>query len=178
LDAAGRQLWEPSGLTTEDGTPLNRPRCDFVPGWDENNEDARDVFLPATGSFVTAPCDSGEVGPLRNCGFSEVTIEELDAACRAQQPVTLSLRTTGGDAPQVLRVCERSAALDAGVACTFEDSLANAVVGPQATEVTFTCPFVRDADQADGNEGAGATYSLYAAPVWPQDETLSLEQAP
>lgn len=177
LDAEGRQLWEPSGLTTEDGTPINRPRCDFTSGWDENNEAAREIFLPATGSFVTAPCDNGEVGPLRNCGFEEVTIEDVDAVCRAQQSVSLDLRTAGGEAPQVLRVCERSAALDTGVACTFEDSLANEIVGPQATQITFTCPLVRDAGQADGGAGTGPSYSSYAAPVWPQDEALPLEQA-
>lgn len=178
LDEEGEQLWEPGVFTTEDGRPLDRPRCDLIVGWDENNEAAREVFLPATGSFVTAPCDEGEVGPLRNCGFVEVTIDDVDAICRPRQPVTLALRTAEEGPPQVLRVCERSAALDTGVACTFEDSLANAIVGPQATQISFSCPFVRDADQAGDQRSTGASYSLYAAPLWPEDEASSLEQVP
>lgn len=172
LDDDGQSLWEPSGLTAEDGSPINRARCDFVAGWDENNEAQRDVFLPATGSFVTAPCGDGEIGPRRNCGFREVTVEGVDAACRAGQPTALSLRAAEDEAPQVIRVCERSAALGTGVACTYEDSLANVVLESQARTVAFTCPFLRDAADAGGDEGGN--FSLYAAPAWPGDEAAPI----
>ncbi|MDX1688732.1 MAG: lysyl oxidase family protein, partial [Candidatus Promineifilaceae bacterium] len=155
LDEEGDPLLEPSELTTEDGDPVNRPQCEFISEWEENNEAERDVFLPATGSFVTAPCRDGEIGPRRNCDFREVTVEGVDAACRAGQPVTLSLLAAEEDAPQVVRVCERSAALGTGIACTYGDSLANVVVEGNATNVTFTCPILRDAEEGDGDDTGG-----------------------
>lgn len=177
LDEDGEPLWEPSEFTTEDGEPINRPRCDFVEGWDDNNDAVHELSLSSTGSFVTEPCENGEIGPLRNCGFSEVTIEGVDAACRVQQPVTLSLRAAGEDAPpQVVRVCERSAVLDTGVACAYEDAVANEIVDAGGATVSFTCPLVRDAEEA-GQEPADANYSLYAAPLWPDDESAAIEPA-
>ena len=180
LDAEGEQVWEPSDLTDENGEPVNRPQCDFIPDWDGNNVAVRDVFVPATGSFVTAPCANGEVGPLRNCGFVELALEEVDPACRVQQEMTLSLQAeAGAGAPQgggawhVVRVCERSAALDTGVACSFEDSLANAIVGEAATNVNFTCPAVRDLEEGQALEGGN--FALYVAPVWDGDEIGRVE---
>lgn len=172
LNDEGEQVWEPSDFTTEDGHAINRPQCEFVADWDENNEENRNVFLPATGSFVTAPCQDGEIGPRRNCGFRELSVEGVDAVCRAGQPAVLSLQTAEEDAPQVVRVCERSAALDTGVACTYEDAVANVVVDAAATDVPFTCPFVRDAAEVDDD---GGNYALYAAPVWPDDGDVSIE---
>jgi len=173
LDDDGQPLWEPSDLTGEDGAPISRPQCNFVAGWQENNEAERDVFLPATGSFVTAPCRDGEIGPRRNCGFRQITVEGVDAACRAGQPTALSLRAAEEEAPQVIRVCERSAALGTGVACTYGDALANVVVEGEGRTVAFTCPFLRDAGEGDGDDGGN--YSLYAAPVWPDDEAAPIE---
>lgn len=170
LDEEGNQLWEPSELTNEEGEPLLRPQCEFLEGWEENNEAFIDVPLTPTGSFVTMPCQNGEVGPLRNCGFSELTLEGVDALCRAERRLELRLRTEGEGAPQVVRLCEWSAVLDTGVACAFEDSLANAIVGEEGGVVSFTCPFVRDAGEAQ--ELPSASYSLYTAPVWPDDGPL------
>ncbi|HSM56216.1 MAG TPA: lysyl oxidase family protein [Candidatus Sulfomarinibacteraceae bacterium] len=177
LDEDGQPLWEPSEFTTEEGEPINRPRCDFIEGWDENNDAAHELSLSSTGSFVTEPCENGEIGPLRNCGFREVTIEGLDAACRVQQPVSLSLRAAGEDAPpQVVRVCERSAVLDTGVACTYGDAVANEIVDAGGATVSFLCPNVRDAAEA-GPQPPDANYSLYAAPLWPADEAAPIEPA-
>lgn len=174
LDEAGEPVWEPSDLTAEDGHVINRPQCEFIAGWDENNEAERDVFLPATGSFVTGPCANDEIGPRRNCGFREVAVEGVDAVCRAGQPTALSLRATQAEAPQVVRVCERSAALGTGVACTYGDSLANVIVDSEGSDVRFTCPFVRD-EEAGSEDDGGGNFSLYAAPVWPADGEAAIE---
>jgi hypothetical protein len=64
---------------------------------------------------------------------------------------------------QALRVCERSEVLGSGLACTYEESLANVIVGNEPVAVTFVCPQVRDAQDLEGG------YALYTAPVWPVD---------
>ena len=168
LGEEGEPVWEPSGLTTEDGETINRPQCDFVADWDGNNVAVREVFVQPVGSFVTLPCANGEVGPLRNCGFTELTLEDVDPICRVQQEVSLSLQVEEDGAPQVVRVCERSALLGTGVACTFEDSLTNVIVGEEATAVNFSCPAVRDVEE--GEEAEGGNFALYVAPVWAEDE--------
>lgn len=166
LDAAGSQLWEPSGLTTNDGRPIQRPQCDFIPDWDVNNSGTHDVLVPPTGGFVTAPCAYGQLGPLRNCDFSE---QPDPLTCVPGETVQLSCRVPAGADPQTLRVCETSAVLGSGVACTYQDALANLIVdsgrnGRQSTELTFTCPLPRDEREP------GGSYTFYTAPVFPTDE--------
>jgi hypothetical protein len=72
----------------------------------------------------------------------------------------------------VVRVCERSAALGTGVACSLRDSLANTVVDAQGSNISFICPAIRDGGQ--GGEEAGGGYALYAAALWPGDEVAPL----
>lgn len=165
VDENGETVWEPSEFTTEEGQVINRPQCNFMPGWEGNNREVRDVIVPQTGSFVTAPCRDGEVGPLRNCGFSELTLADADLTCQPGEPVTWNLRVMDEGAPQVLRVCEWSAVLGTGVACTYEEALANTVLHSELNNIAFTCPGVRDAGAEDPSGG----YALYTAPVWPQD---------
>jgi hypothetical protein len=169
LDEDGQPVWEPSGFTTEDGEPIDRPQCEFVDDWQVNNEGSLTVTIPAAGSFVTAPCTGPEVGPLRNCGFSEILPDE-PAVCIPGDTVNLTA-VAAAAAPQVVRVCERSDALG-GVACVYEDALANVVVDEGDTAVTFTCPTVRDASETTGG------YSLYTAPAWPADPVhqVTIEQ--
>lgn len=170
VDENGNPLWEPTAFTTEEGEVINRPQCTFAPDWERNNLDLRDVTVPQTGSFVTAACAAGEVGPLRNCGFTGWEPEGLELTCVPGEPVLLRVQT---ETPQVVRACEWSAALGSGVACTYEDALVNAVVGAATGEVSFACPRIRDAEVgADAAEsGAAGGFALYAAPVWPADGT-------
>jgi hypothetical protein len=179
LDEDGNPLWEPSGLETPDGRPINRPVCDFVDEWDVNNKEARDVFLMPAGSYVTEACSGGQLGPLRTCGFSlqsegiEVPTGEGQEppasdrrgskdevpdggfACEPGEQVQLSCSLENGGDSQVMRLCEYSAALGSGVACTFDEALANHIVGEGTAEVSFTCPEERDATEP------GGLYSLY-----------------
>jgi len=156
VDENGIQLWEPGSFTTADGDSINRPQCDFIPEWDGNNEAQYQVFIPPTGSFVTEPCANGELGPLRNCGFVESEIEEN--ICETGAVVELSLPQSLSY-PVVVRVCAYSATLGAGVACTYETSLANKIVANPSQLLSFTCPAVRESSIVDGR------FSVYTAPV-------------
>ena len=161
LNDAGEKVWEPTGFTTEDGSSINRPQCNFMADWDVNNRAAREVFIPQKGSFVTQPCLNHELGPLRNCGFEELPDDEL--VCEPGETVqrTFSLQETA--ALQVVRVCEISAALGSGLACTFEQALANTIISQEPTTVSFLCPQIRDEAETAGG------YALYTAPIWPAD---------
>jgi hypothetical protein len=172
LDERGNPVWEPSGLTTADGRDIQRPQCEFVSAWDVNNEDSRELFVMPRGSFVTDPCDGGQIGPLRNCGFNPQEQEEI-ASCEPGEVVQLTCSIEDGSTPQVLRVCEYSETLGTGVACTFLDAVANIVVDREAAEVSFTCPLIRDrSDEASGavDDEPGSHYSFYVAPVFGEDE--------
>jgi hypothetical protein len=157
LDEDGTQLWEPSGFTTPDGDSINRPQCDFIPAWDENNTAAYEVFIPPTGSFVTEPCANGELGSLRNCGFVESEVDEV--TCEAGAVVELALPEPLSY-PAVVRVCDHSAALGVGVACTYETSLANNIMTDSSQKISFTCPTMRDSQNSEGG------FAIYTAPVF------------
>ena len=75
----------------------------------------------------------------------------------------LSCSISADAQPQALRICETSAALGVGTACTFETSLVNRVIGPDGRDVSFTCPFPRDENERGGD------YAFYVAPVFPED---------
>lgn len=175
LDENGNQLYEPSGQRTAAGLPISRPQCDFVENWDANNTGLREISIAATGSFVTAPCVHPHLGPLRNCGFTEL---DDTLTCTPGDAVTLNFDAP--QTPQVLRVCEVSAALGAGVACTYNDAISTAIVAASSTQVSFTCPAIRDLDgEANEDEDedeapAGGGFSLYTAPVFWGDETEAL----
>ncbi len=158
LDANGDQVFLPTPFTTEIGEPVDRPACDFFPNWFDNNTDSVDITVPLPGEgYVTAPCAHGEIGPLRNCGFAK----QADAtACLPGTPVSLHLTAPAGGVPQVIRICESSAVLGVGVACTYQDSLATAAVPAEGTDLLFTCPGPRSATEP------GGSYSVYTAPVF------------
>jgi hypothetical protein len=103
---------------------------------------------------------------VRNCGFEELLDDNL--ACIPDAPVERIFRLEDTIASQVLRVCEKSAVLGSGVACTFEESLANVLIGNDPTEVNFTCPQIRDVEEPDGG------YALYTAPLWPEGATQAV----
>ena len=156
LDENGDQLWEPSSFTAADGDSINRPQCDFIPDWAVNNQAVTAVILPPTGGFVIEPCVNGEIGPLRNCGFTEVKLDEV--ICIPGTAVIPTLPDTA-NYPLVLRVCERSAELGAGVACTYGTSLINTIIMAASDTTTFICPVMRDSGESAGS------FALYTAPL-------------
>jgi hypothetical protein len=169
LDDDGDILWEASGFRTDTGFPISRPVCEFGENWDANNEATEPIPIPPTGSFVTEPCQNEEMGPLRNCGFVEQT---ADLTCDPGETVSLDLQISANAAPQVLRICDVSALLGVGTACTFEDALANMIVGQDGETADFTCPLPRSADEP------GGFYALYTAPIFAADtsEPVSIEE--
>lgn len=153
----GELLFEPTRFTTESGQPVDRPRCDYYPDWDANNDVSTLVTVPPSGSVVTSPCARDDLGPARDCGFFE---QASAITCVPNETVTLTCSVDFPDYPLAVRVCETSAVLGTGVACNYLDSLASETVGPTGATVAFTCPIPRD-----GAEPGGA-YSLYVAPVF------------
>ena len=181
FDDDGNRVWEPSGLTTDDGREVERPQCDLVSGWDEDNHGSLSMSLAPAGSFVTEPCTDGQLGPLRNCGFGEQLTgvtrlpatssqrpatgqaseeQESPFPCTPGEEVQLSCTVENGAAAQVLRICEYSRLLGTGVACARSNALTNVTVGADSTPVTFTCPFQRDEDEP------GGSYAIYTAPIF------------
>jgi hypothetical protein len=147
----------PSGFYDDSGNPVLRNSCAFFNNWNANNLGTVQFSQPE-GSFVTQPCTRGQTGPVRDCGFEA---EPPLRSCTPRHVVSLSCKSDDG--PKVLRVCEMSAQLGEGVACSYRDSLANVIVDSQGTKVNFTCPAVRD-----GANGAGG-FSLYDASVVAED---------
>ncbi len=163
LDSNGQQVWVPSGLTSPDnGLPQDKPACNYSPGWLDNNTDAYSVALPNNGDgYVTKPCQHGQIGPLRNCGLANDT--PAPPTCTPGAKTTVHCTIPSGAAPQVVRVCEASRALGAGLACTYQDALANTTVDFNGANVTFTCPASRDSVET------GGTYGIYTTPVFEDD---------
>ncbi|HTM23390.1 MAG TPA: lysyl oxidase family protein, partial [Kofleriaceae bacterium] len=153
LDAAGQPIFDPTSFTDAQGDVVSRMRCDMPSTWHDDNVGATAVSSPG-GSFVTEACKLGQIGPRRDCGFSA---QKTLRSCTPGATVNLTCTSTGP--AQVLRICEKSAALGVGVACTLADAAANTVVAG-STPVSFTCPAVRD-----GNGTGG--YSVYQASVLP-----------
>ncbi len=169
LGEDGAPLWEVTSLTTDDGKPISRPRCTLPDDWDANNVGEIDVLLPPAGSFVTEPCQSGESGPARNCGFAGLALPLAGEGCVQGETVELTLSVAAPGEPQVVRVCETSSALG-GLACGREAAVANGVVGAELTTFVFACPAIRD-----GRAGEGG-FALFSAPVWPADGPAAVVQ--
>lgn len=160
-DESGEVVWLDSSFLTDDGHTIQYPQCDFIPDWDVNNRAATEVFIPRQGSFVTDVCDHGQIGPLRDCGFEEIALQ--DAVCTPGETVQLPLSLAETADAAVLRVCEVSAALGVGTACAFDDALANRTINQDTGTISFECPVIRDSEDFAGG------YSLYSAAVWPAD---------
>jgi hypothetical protein len=73
LDGSGNLIFDPTDFVSGNGLPVSRERCNFTPGWDANNF-AKVIARDGT-SFVSQGCKNGEIGPLRDCGFSTHPIQ-------------------------------------------------------------------------------------------------------
>lgn len=160
LDENGNPVWALSGFTTASGLPISYPQCDFIPDWDSNNSGTVNVTVPPSGGFMTEPCENGELGLRRNCGFTKL---EDGVKCEAGTAVQLTCTLPTNALPQVMRVCETSTVLGTGLDCLEQDALANLTL-TTTSQLTFTCPLPRDEDEPGGR------YALYTAPAYPADE--------
>lgn len=151
LDAAGNYTYTPTSfINPQNGLPEQRINCNFLSSWNANNIGSSTVSPATYGSFVNDACAHGEVGPLRDCGFAQHP--SFLHSCTSGQTVSLTCKATSS-ASQVLRLCEKSGQLNTGVACTVANAIANVVVGPTPTQVTFACPAVRDAQMVADSTG-------------------------
>lgn len=170
VDAAGAPQYEPTELQTDAGARIDRPMCEFSPGWDGNNVGERPFELPAVGSYVTAACDREQEGPLRNCGFTEQTAA---IACNPGEDVELGCTIAAGAAPMAVRVCPVSAVLGVPLACSYAHALGAAVVADgDMTTVRFTCPTPLAADEPGGE------VSLFTAPLLRSDPAVEVACMP
>ena len=190
VDANGNPLgpgesvvWAPTGLTAENGEPVEAPLCQLIPTWDENNSHSvQETIEPHGLGLITSTCTRGQIGPLRNCGFGK---KPVTVNCAPGQPTTAKFSIPAHKAPQVVRLTEYSHALGSPIPARYEDSwvplqpgvsdqpamLANAIVeGSKPTTVVFTCPSPR----TGGVLEPGGTYSIYTAPVFPDDPTVTV----
>jgi hypothetical protein len=193
VDADGNALgpddtvvWAPTDLVAADGQTVEAPLCELSAEWDVNNRDSIEVEIEPHGlGLITSACTRGQIGPLRNCGFDP---NPTTAPCQPGEATEATFAIPAGAEPQVVRLTEFSHALDSPIPARYEDSyvpltpgvsdqpamLANAVVEASApTTVTFTCPSPRDA----GVPEPGGTYSIYTAPVFPDDGLAVVTQS-
>ncbi len=177
-------VWEESGLTNEDGSPILRPQCEFVPDWDVNNDESRDLTVLPVGGFVTEPCVNGELDPRRNCGFqpqlegvemppeadqngtpqSEPESPPGAFSCNPGDAVQMTCSIEEPSTPQILRICDYSSQLETGVACVFGDALANELLTESTVQFDFACPLARDEAEE------GGLFSLYTAALFETDD--------
>jgi hypothetical protein len=170
LDADGNFLWESTDFTTAEGEPVDRPQCEFADGWESNNYAELDVTLPLPGeAMLTEPCTRGQIGSLRNCGY---TLQPGVKTCAAAT-FSLSCSLPAGAAPQAVRVCEASAVLGAGVACDTFSALARSDIEEGApVTLTVSCPAPRDAAEP------GGLYAIYTAPSFTGDAPAEVTCTP
>ncbi len=169
-DEAGNQLFEPTDFTSPAGDPVDRPMCDVAEGTDTNDIGEVDVTVPKVGGMMSSPCtDDQQLGPQRNCGFTQQTNTGGSLLLQCNNAgSTRTVTCTGGSAaePMIVRICEGSLALGAGVDCAFngEGFLAQEIVAsPSNTTVSFTCPEARDATET------GRQIAVYTAPLYEGD---------
>ncbi len=165
LDAEGAPAFESTELRTASGDPIDRPRCDFADGWEDDNFGSWPVTLPVVGGLVTGPCDRGELSPLRDCGLGE----QRSVGCAPGERVTVAC-SVDSDAPQVVRLCDYSHALGRGTACAAADALGGGLAAPEAVFEDVRCPTPRDPVEVGGR------LSVYAGGLFAgEDATVECE---
>lgn len=168
-DSFGEFLFEPTDFVTELGAPVDKIQCDSVPNWQQGNVGSVSATIAPSGSFVTEPCTREQSGPMRDCGFAA---QGESVPCTPGKSVKLRCSVADATQPQVVRICETSAVLGVGTACTFRDSLGNASVGAKSVNLSFPCPAPRDASEP------GGLYAMYTAPVLGSDGAQPVVCAP
>lgn len=164
-DANGQLVFGPTEFKTATGAPVDKPACNYAPNWRANNTDVTPASVPVDGEgYVTAPCAAHQLGPLRNCQLAKAPAASHLLPCVAGKTIELRCAVPAGSAPQVVRACQHSAALNTGIPCTYQDSLANGLVEPDTpTVLSVKCPAARDAHEPGGK------ISIYQGPGYNDD---------
>lgn len=167
-DEDGYPTWESTDIMTDLGDTVDRPVCDESANWDATNYAETDVTLPVLGEgMITSPCTRGQLGSLRNCGF---TYEPKTFECEPSKTVALDCSIPNTAEPQVLRLCEASHVLGAGTGCMEAHALKSKTILAGGSEaITFKCPSARSESEP------GGLYALYYGPAWPEDEMAKVK---
>jgi len=172
-------IFVPTNLTTcaetvppSDCSNVSKFKCNNPdPNTYNNNFDSVQSTIGGCGASYVTKSDPSQalytIGPLRDTEFSILGAQLR--GCRPNNRVTLQCTVPRNAQPQVIRVCESSVVLGCGLACRFNDTLANIVVeASQPATVTFTCPGPRDSTEP------GGFFSLYQAMVIVTDGSPSI----
>jgi hypothetical protein len=166
LDADGNPTFEPTEYRTESGEVVHRFSCEQDDGWADDNYGETDVTLSIDGSYVNEPCTRGQLGHLRNCGFTK---QDNRLACTPGKAVQLDCTVAAGAQPQAVRFCDYSAALGTGIGCTWDARLAGGtVVDGKSSTFAFACPAELDATEP------GGAYSVFTAASFEGDDAASV----
>jgi len=173
------QLFVPTNLTTcaetvppSDCSNVSKFLCNIVdPNTFNNNFDSVPSFIGGCGASYVTNSNASQalyaIGPLRDTEFSRLGPQLR--RCKPKSRVTMRCTIQNNAQPQVIRVCESSLVLGCGLACRFNDTLANVVVEAyQPASFTFRCPGPRDVNET------GGAYSLYQAMVIVTDGSPAL----
>jgi len=160
LTSNGSLIWEATKFLTYQNTTVEVEKCKFLSGYAANNLESINIDIPEAGiSYVNRECppESHPIGPLRNCEFYQSYPDQ--PPCQPNTNVTLTCSLASSNLPyQVLRVCPYSIALDLGISCRHQDSIANVIISPlEETTVSFICPGPLDDTEI------GGYYSLMSA---------------
>jgi hypothetical protein len=162
LDDAGNPTWEETEFETVHGEPVDRAVCDFIPDYDDNNREEKTLDV-TRGGLITSDCARGQLGPLRDCGFSEGAGSLKAVSCPPGESVTVRCSLPDDAAPAVLRACEYSDVLAMGTSCVLREALTNESLVSGDNDIDVECPAARSETEP------GGTVALYAAPLLPGD---------
>jgi Lysyl oxidase len=159
LDEKGEQVWEKTDFETADGKPVDRPKCEPFKGAEDNDIGQATVAISEKGGVMTSPCRRNQIGPNRNCDFTE---KDDTPTCMPGADVTLLCSIADPSKPQVVRVCDYSFGLESSVSCSALEARATKVIAGDSM-IKFKCP-----EKLDNTE-IGGRYSIFTAPLWNAD---------
>jgi hypothetical protein len=174
VDSTGNFIFDPSPYKTQiKQLPVDKPRCNYRPGYDTNNYASTYYFIPPSGSMINDVCSYEQLGEKRDCGWVYVGI----GRCTPGQTVNLDIsqvqKVESSQDSQVVRVCDYSRKIGAATACVYVSAsrLGDAIVTGTKTFVSFTCPSGPQLFDQWGNmytvqdsEEPGGYFSVYSAP--------------
>ncbi|CAF1314667.1 unnamed protein product, partial [Didymodactylos carnosus] len=163
-----------NGTECCNGLPVYKRKCQYFDNYRQDNILKKEFTLGLDGNGqITDSCQyrSGSWSELRDCGFRLKRKWNYLSCVSPGDQVTLNVSLSSEalrkqQQYQIFRVCESSVQYKAGVACFYNNSLANVIVTDEWKLVKFQCPTKR----ADSQIEIGGHYSIYVAPYFEEDE--------
>lgn len=165
----GKPVFVDTGLKTDEkyrvqGNPIYKYDCETDPAVVHgNNKETVNFNLTSHGhAMLVDKCKYPHytIGPKRDCEFT--TLKNIDF-CIASFKKSMTC-VNSGTQPVVLRICEASRFLNAGIACRYNDDslLKNTIISANSQiSFDFNCPSARDAEGE-----IGGAYSIYIGELY------------